>query len=49
MQDRIDILESILSHQDQAKYKENTVYFNMVEKWKIELKKLKIITKIKRF
>ena len=49
MQDRIDILESVLSHKDQAKYEENTVYFNMVKKWEIELKKLKTIKKIKGF
>ncbi|MBA6252857.1 hypothetical protein [Colwellia sp. MB3u-55] len=49
MTDRIEILESILSQQDQAKYEENTVYFKMVEKWEIELKKLKMIQKVKGF
>jgi hypothetical protein len=49
MDERIEILEEILSQTEQAKYMKNTVYFEMVEKWKSELKKLKTIKKIREF
>lgn len=49
MNERIKILEDILKQSDQANYLKNTIYFEMVEKWKIELKKLKTIQKIRNF
>lgn len=49
MNERIDILEEILKQRDQAKYKKNTVYFQMIERWENELKRLKMIKKIREF
>ena len=47
--ERIEILEEVLKQKDQAKYKKNTIYFQMIERWEIELKKLKTIKKIREF
>ena len=49
MNERIKILEDILKQSDQANYLKNTVYFEMVEKWKKELKELKLIKKVRNF